>query len=204
MKKQVLVLVGRTCSGKSTLESYMETRGWQRLISCTTRAPRSGEVPNVDYFFLNEEQFLKEDLMESIVFTGVRYGVSGKQIFDSDNDRFVVVVEPNGAKQVREYCAANDLDCFVVFLNTPSSLIIERFLARFVDVSEHVTDFSTFKKRLTALIEEESKWASAIKYDYVFTPIIGEGSPGMHLPYIYECLIQALYKKLPSLKGVEA
>jgi len=54
-----LVLAGPAGSGKTTLCERLvaEEDGIERVVTCTTRAPREGEVDGVDYHFLSDEQF---------------------------------------------------------------------------------------------------------------------------------------------------
>lgn len=56
-KTKVLVIVGPTCSGKTTLARKLESEGLRRIVSWTTRPPRKGEVDGVDYNFITEAEF---------------------------------------------------------------------------------------------------------------------------------------------------
>lgn len=55
----LLILAGPAGSGKTTLCDRMvdEYDPVERVVTCTTRAPRQGEKDGVDYFFLSNEQF---------------------------------------------------------------------------------------------------------------------------------------------------
>jgi len=55
----LLILAGPAGSGKSTLcDALMERHpGIQRVITCTTRKPREGEVHGEHYYFLTNEEF---------------------------------------------------------------------------------------------------------------------------------------------------
>lgn len=55
----LLILAGPAGSGKTTLCDRLvdEYDPVERVVTCTTRAPRQGEKDGVDYFFLSNEQF---------------------------------------------------------------------------------------------------------------------------------------------------
>ena len=61
MKRSLLIVVsGPAGSGKTTLCARLTSAAPQtirRVITCTTRAPRAGEVDGVDYYFLKREEF---------------------------------------------------------------------------------------------------------------------------------------------------
>ena len=54
-----LILAGPAGSGKTTLCDRLvdENDHLERVVTCTTRAPRVGEIDKVDYYFLSDEQF---------------------------------------------------------------------------------------------------------------------------------------------------
>lgn len=63
----IIVLIGASGSGKSTIENILSTKyGYERIISYTTRRPRNNEKNGEDYFFINNETF--EDMINSELF----------------------------------------------------------------------------------------------------------------------------------------
>ena len=54
----IIVLVGRTASGKSTVAKELEKHGFERIITYTTREKRPNEVEDVDYHFIDNQKFL--------------------------------------------------------------------------------------------------------------------------------------------------
>ena len=60
--KQVVVVAGPAGSGKDSIirEILRRYRKAAFLINATTRAPRSGEVDGVNYYFFTNEEFLRE------------------------------------------------------------------------------------------------------------------------------------------------
>ena len=60
MKKyKIVALIGKAGSGKDTLLQNLidDNKGWNEIISCTTRPPREGEKNGVNYYFLSDEEF---------------------------------------------------------------------------------------------------------------------------------------------------
>ena len=55
----LLILAGPAGSGKTTLCDRLvaESANTERVVTCTTRPPREGEVNGIDYHFLSDEQF---------------------------------------------------------------------------------------------------------------------------------------------------
>ena len=51
--KKIVVLVGGSGSGKTTIAHELEKKGFRRLVTTTTRPKREGEVDQVDYFFVD-------------------------------------------------------------------------------------------------------------------------------------------------------
>ena len=53
MKGKLFVLLGESCSGKSTLERKIHEYGLcNKVVSMTTRKPRSNEENGEDYYFV--------------------------------------------------------------------------------------------------------------------------------------------------------
>ena len=51
MSNTIYIIVGKTCSGKTTVMKNLEDFNFSKMITSTTREPRVGEVHGVDYFF---------------------------------------------------------------------------------------------------------------------------------------------------------
>lgn len=76
----LLLVTGPSGSGKTTATRAMLARfpSLSRVITCTTRPPREGEQPGVDYHFLGRDEFEERrtqgDLLEHALVYGNRYG----------------------------------------------------------------------------------------------------------------------------------
>lgn len=78
---KIILLVGASGSGKTTVGKELESIGYQPLVSYTTRPPRHLEVEGQDYYFVDNENFPNNDaLVEEITYNGHRYGTSTKEL----------------------------------------------------------------------------------------------------------------------------
>ena len=81
----LIVLVGKSASGKTTLEKYISDNfRYDKIVSCTTRPMRQDEVYGEDYYFISEGKFEEmlahDELVEHATFNGWSYGISKKEI----------------------------------------------------------------------------------------------------------------------------
>ena len=76
----LLVLSGPSGAGKTTVAHRLleANSNLQRMVTCTTRAPREGEVDGQDYHFVTEDDFLTQirvgGFLEHAEVYGNRYG----------------------------------------------------------------------------------------------------------------------------------
>lgn len=76
----LLVLSGPSGAGKTTVAHRLleANSNLQRMVTCTTRAPREGEVDGQDYHYLTEDDFLTQirvgGFLEHAEVYGNRYG----------------------------------------------------------------------------------------------------------------------------------
>lgn len=104
----LLVVSGPSGSGKTTLCRRLADAGEARYsISCTTRAPRPGEVDGVDYHFLTREAFESRlqagEFLEHAEVHGNLYGsLKSEVLVHLEAGRDVVMdIDVQGAAQVR-------------------------------------------------------------------------------------------------------
>lgn len=164
----IVTITGPTCSGKSTLEKLLKQHGMVNAISHTTRPMRVGEENGREYFFVSNEEFdsmhQEGKFVETVKFCGNQYGMSAEQIQSKLADRkiVVIVVEPHGQHQIKQYALKRNIPCVSVFLNTSIRLITERFLKRFKgDLTESSSKdelVAKYAERLAGIIESELYW----------------------------------------------
>lgn len=190
--KYLTTLTGPSCAGKSTLEAMMVERGCIKAISTTTRKPRATETDGVDYYFVTKETFrtMKDCAMfiESVEFGEHSYGVTTTELHRlfEKSDHVILVCEPNGAQQIRAYCAqTTDISLRQVFVDNPMSVIAERFLHRVVEdtIGAAVTNDTDRVKaiihahanRLAIMTSVEKDWV-ADAYGFYHPTFLGTGT----------------------------
>ncbi len=130
----MIVLVGESASGKSSIEKYLvDNCGYNKIVSYTTRQPREGEVDGFDYHFITRSQFrrLKEQdfFAETAVYNDWYYGVAKK---DCTNDK-VAVLTPHGLRQVSKI---NDINVISFYINVPRRDRLIKILQRGDNIEE--------------------------------------------------------------------
>ena len=145
----IIVLVGKTASGKTTVANELcKHHGYKRIITYTTRPMRENEVQDVDYHFISDEQFNKM----------------------VENNEFTEYKRYNTAHGVWSYGSIITLgqeysdDCYVIIL-TPQGLKdlskkISRYIAFYLNV-----DFKTQLERLKKRGDEEQQIIKRLKND---------------------------------------
>lgn len=135
----MLILVGASASGKTEIaKRLINTYGFQKFVTHTTRPPRLGEVNHKDYHFVSLEEFKTLEtssyFIETTNYNGYKYGTSFKEI----GPMKVLIVDPNGAN---EFIHKRGKDVTVFLIQTPKHIRKERMLKR----KDHVVDI---EKRL--------------------------------------------------------
>lgn len=121
----LLVVSGPSGSGKTTLCRRLADEGEARYsISCTTRAPRPGEIDGRDYHFLSREVFLSKreagEFLESAEVHGNLYGTLKSEVTGplGNGSDIVMDLDVQGAAQVRACADAeirlSTIDLFVM------------------------------------------------------------------------------------------
>lgn len=130
----MIVLVGESASGKTSVQKYLkEHYEYKDIVSYTTRQPRDGEVDGIDYHFITVEQFksLKEQgfFAETAVYNDWNYGVAKE---DCTDDK-VAVLTPHGLRQVSKL---KDIDVVSFYINVPRRDRLIKILQRGDNIEE--------------------------------------------------------------------
>jgi guanylate kinase len=156
----ILVITGPSGVGKGTLIRVLLDR-FPRMalsVSATTRDPRPGEEPGVDYHFLAPEEFQRRidagEFLEWAEYAGHRYGTLKSEL-ERDADPLVLEIEVQGARQVRERVP----EATSVFIAPPSEEALRtRLVGRGSDDPEQI------ERRLAVAREE---LAAREEFDHV-------------------------------------
>jgi len=135
--RTMIMILGDSASGKSTIERMLEKNGLSRIISYTSRPIRDGEENHVDYHFLSDKEFISQKILgffvESTLYNGWHYGVSKNDI---DNPSSIIVVEPNGYRQIKKFCETTQTPYISFYIQTPQRERIIRMMKRGDNIME--------------------------------------------------------------------
>jgi len=159
----LLVVSGPSGSGKTTLCRRLASEGEAHYsISCTTRAPRPGEMSGRDYHFLNraefEERLAAGDFLEYATVHGNLYGTLKSEVagFLENGTDVVMDIDVQGAAQIRA-CEDEEIHRAMVdlFVMPPSE---EELYGR---LSGRGTDSAAvIALRMENALEEMQHWSS--------------------------------------------
>jgi guanylate kinase len=157
-------------AGKTTLVNLLLEAQPQmtRAITCTTRAPRAGEMDGVDYHFLEAADFLKRvqagNFIEHATVFGNSYGILKRELLDKlrTGSDVLLNVDVQGAATIRAQASSEPELCralVTIFLAPPSVAVLEQRL------HQRGTDADTvIQKRLAVARHEIAQWKN---FDYL-------------------------------------
>jgi len=115
----MILLCGKSASGKDTLQKELIKMGYKSVVSYTTRPPRKGEVDGVAYNFISKEEFLQKE-KEGFFAETTHYNVAsgetwyyGAAIKDLTSDK-VFIVNPEGLRQIRKMKTLNPIAFYIM------------------------------------------------------------------------------------------
>ncbi len=106
----VAVISGPAGSGKGSVVKMLcsEYTNFNLSVSCTTRAPRKGEVDGREYFFISREEFEKRisegRILEHTQYCGNLYGTPADYVgkLTSEGKDVILEIETDGAGQIKK------------------------------------------------------------------------------------------------------
>ena len=120
----LIVVSGPSGSGKGTvIQEFLKgnSNAWLS-VSCTSRDPRPGDIPNESYFFLTREEFEEkinnDEFLEYAEYNGNYYGTPKEHIEDKLTKGLDVLleIEVQGALKVKELVP----EAICIFIMPPS------------------------------------------------------------------------------------
>jgi len=133
------IICGPSCAGKTEIQKELGRMGYKELISYTTRPKRLNEENGVDYHFCSLEDF--QDKIKADAFAEYEeysqnrfYGLLKQDVHDAilSNDKYAVVVTPNGMRSIKSMSAALTLDSSLlsVFFTASLGQRVKRYIDR--------------------------------------------------------------------------
>ena len=188
----LVVLLGPSCSGKSTFQKELvENEGYHAVRTATTRPRRMGEDTS-SYYFLKDQAFseweTRGDLLCVETFRGWRYGVPRDEITRrGDRHNRVVILTPGGVMELlsrhTEVITADALS--VLYLGVDGATAESRAYSRGDDRREYLRRMAADSVDFRKFPSENGVWE--------FTP-----------DFILDCVNNPQnYKMNPRLKRVE-
>ena len=180
----MIILSSPSGAGKTTLVNLLsKINGFEISISHTTRQPRQNEVPNKDYFFVNELEFKRliknEEFLEYAKVFNNFYGTTRTPVIDTLNKGKNVLfdIDWQGADQIKN--KKLDYKLITFFILPPSKHVLFERLS-----NRDMKDKLIVEERMKQFGRDVLHW---INYDYV---VINEN-------------LQDCYKKIYNLIQAE-
>lgn len=134
----ILVLMGKSGSGKDAILKELEKRGFERVVTCTTRPMREGEVNGKDYYFLSQKDFISLQCNNQMIEyreyqtlvngePNVWYYGTSKRPLDMNKD-YAIILDKEGAENFAYYYGGNN--CFLVYIDTTDEIREQRAISR--------------------------------------------------------------------------
>ena len=176
--KQKILLVGKSGSGKNTVQDYLVNKyGLKPLVSYTTRTKRYPEEDT--HIFITKQEYeeikQKEKIIAYTFYNGNHYFATEKQFADSD----IYIIDIEGIKCIKEL--GIDIPYDVIYLDVPAHIRMERMSKRndnnsmieerlkydetaFKDIRQYSNHFiANFDSKQTA--EEIAEYLGIAKYN---------------------------------------
>lgn len=167
----LLILIGKSGSGKDSVAKHLAQNGWERIVKYTDRPKRQNEIDGVDYHFYYSEDL--SHLIEIGSFISVqtfrvyngdywRYAIDFESFEDAikDEKNAVLIATPHECDNIFNFVEENEgLDNIkVLYLRATRGVRKERLLKRGDNLKE-------IKRRLDADAED---FTDDIYYDEYF------------------------------------
>ena len=142
---QLVIISGPSGVGKDTIIDALRERprdpDYHYVVTCTTRAPRPGEIDGVSYRFLDRKRFLalrdSGGLLEANEVHGNWYGTPRAEVRDAlvGGHDVILKIDVQGAQQVKERVD----EALLVFIVPPSmEALFARLRARATETADQL------------------------------------------------------------------
>ena len=160
----MIILSSPSGAGKTTLVNFLsKVDNFEISISHTTRKPRSDEIPNKDYYFINENEFKRliknQEFLEYAKVFNNFYGSSRTPVINNLNKGKNVLfdIDWQGADQIKNKNL--DYKLITFFILPPSKEVLFKRLS-----NRDMQDKLIVEERMKQFEHDVLHW---INYDYV-------------------------------------
>ena len=160
----MVILSSPSGAGKTTLVNLLsKLDNFEVSISHTTRQPRQNEIPNKDYYFINEEKFKRliknQEFLEYAKVFNNFYGTTRTPVIDKLNNSKNVLfdIDWQGADQIKN--KKLDYKLITFFILPPSKKVLFERLS-----NRDMKDKLIVEERMKQFGRDVLHW---INYDYV-------------------------------------
>ena len=103
----MIVLIGKTCSGKTTIANELKKLGFHKIVTTTSRCKRDGEAQDIDYHFVSTDGFINKinnnefvEWKSYITKEGIWYYGTTYEELDRADDKSILIITPDGLKEL--------------------------------------------------------------------------------------------------------
>lgn len=130
----MLVLIGKTTSGKTTVrDKLVKKHGWKEIVTYTTRPMRKGEKQDITYHFISMEEFKEKinngffaEWKSYITNEGIWYYGTAKEDIEKADDNTVIILTPDGVRDI----LSTGLDVSIIYIYSNITTIYKRLNMR--------------------------------------------------------------------------
>lgn len=129
--RNILLLCGKTASGKTVIQGELAKLGFERIITYTTRRKRRDEINGIHYHFISDatfhylakQGFFAGTVSYDMVYGKVWYGAPLQEL----SGHKVLITNPYELKEIKKIQTINTISCY---LNTSEEVIRKRLNKR--------------------------------------------------------------------------
>lgn len=126
----MILIVGASASGKSTIEHQLFLHGYDKIISYTTRPQRPHEVQHKEYHFISDDDFKRKSdnkfFAEWTKYNGWYYGCAVEDLQLNS----LIVIDPFGHRQLRKLAEKNDISVISFLIEADEKTRLKRMVDR--------------------------------------------------------------------------
>jgi guanylate kinase len=160
----ILIISGKTASGKTAVVNELVKMGYEQIVTYTTRPPRKGEKDGITYNYISEDEFLKK-VAEGFFAEYKSYDTVdgtwyyGSAIEDYTGDK-VVILTPSGHDVIKQMMSNK---AFGIYLFANNKTLVNRLVNRKDKKAEaerrlksDELDFKGFENRVDKIVYNNS------------------------------------------------